>query len=99
MRKLKRLQDVSRFPGFVPLAEVRGIFGDPWAVVITLRRRRTRRAAGRAGEDLAPSTTNGRDACADQRPRRVCDLSCGDRRAYVELSVRRVDCPRCGGVK
>jgi transposase len=29
----------------------------------------------------------------------VRDLSCGDRRVYLELSVRRVDCSRCGGVK
>jgi hypothetical protein len=64
MGKLKRLQDVYRFPGFVPLAEVRGIFGDPRAVVITLRRRRKKRAAGCAGERLAPSTTNGRAASA-----------------------------------
>ena len=27
------------------------------------------------------------------------DISCGDRRVYLELSVRRLDCPRCGGVK
>ena len=27
------------------------------------------------------------------------DLACGDRRVYLDLSVRRVDCPRCGGVK
>jgi transposase len=35
----------------------------------------------------------------DQRTRRVRDLACGDRRVYLELSVRRVNCPRCGGVK
>jgi transposase len=35
----------------------------------------------------------------DQRPRRVRDISCGDRRVYLQLSVRRVHCPRCGGVK
>jgi hypothetical protein len=64
MGKLKRLQDVYRFPGFVPLAGVRGIFGDPWAVVITLRRRRKKRAAGCAGAVLARSTTNGRVASA-----------------------------------
>jgi len=64
MGKLKRLQDVYRFPGFMPLAAVRGVFGDPWAVVITLRRRRKKRAAGCAGEDTAPSTTSGRDVCA-----------------------------------
>jgi hypothetical protein len=40
MGKLRRLQDIYRSPGFVPMAEVRGIFGDPYAVVITLRRRR-----------------------------------------------------------
>lgn len=27
------------------------------------------------------------------------DLSCGDTRLYLELDVRRVDCPFCGGVK
>ena len=64
MGKLKRLQDVYRFPGFVPQAGVRGVFGDPWAVVITLRRRRKKRAAVCANEPIAPSTTNGRDASA-----------------------------------
>ena len=91
MGKLKRLQDIYRFPGFIPMAEVRGVFGDPWAVVITLRRRRKKRAAGSAG---AASRT-----FYDQRPRRVRDISCGDRRVYLDLSVRRVDCRRCGGVK
>ena len=64
MGKLRRLQDIYRFPGFVPLAGVRGIFGDPWAVVITLRRRRKKRAAGSAGPRIAASTINGRAACA-----------------------------------
>ena len=44
-----------------------------------------------AGVRAAPSTINGRAACRD--------LACGDRRVYLDLSVRRVDCPRCGGVK
>ena len=35
----------------------------------------------------------------DQRSRRVRDLSCGDPRVYLEVEVRRVDCPQCGGVK
>ncbi|MBV8554569.1 MAG: transposase family protein [Planctomycetaceae bacterium] len=35
----------------------------------------------------------------DQRPRRVRNISCGDRRVYLDLSVRRVDCRGCGGVK
>jgi transposase len=40
-----------------------------------------------------------RRAFYDQRPRRVRDLSCGDRRVYLEFSIRRVWCRRCGGVK
>jgi len=35
----------------------------------------------------------------DRKVRRVRDLSCGDRRVYLELEVRRVDCRRCGKVK
>ena len=64
MGKLRRLQDVYRFPGYLPMAEVRGVFGDPWAVVITLRRRRKKRAAGRADEAVAPSTIDGCGASA-----------------------------------
>ena len=64
MGKLKRLQDIYRFPGFTPRAEVRGVFGDPWAVVITLRRRRKKRAVGSAGEGAVRSTTNDRGASA-----------------------------------
>jgi len=40
MSKTGRLLDVYRFPGFEPCARVHGIFGDPYAVVIPLRRRR-----------------------------------------------------------
>ena len=35
----------------------------------------------------------------DRRVCRVRDLSCGDRRVYVELEVRRVECRGCGKVK
>ena len=35
----------------------------------------------------------------DQRPRLVRDLSCGDKRVYLEFAIRRVWCRRCGGVK
>jgi len=40
MAKFKRLDDLYRFPGFVPRRTVTGIFGDPRAAVITLQRRR-----------------------------------------------------------
>jgi transposase len=35
----------------------------------------------------------------DKRTRRVRDLSCGERRVYLVFPIRRVFCPRCGGVK
>lgn len=35
----------------------------------------------------------------DQRPRLVRDLSCGDKRVYLEFSIRRVACRRCRAVK
>jgi transposase len=35
----------------------------------------------------------------DRKVRRVRDLSCGDRRIYLELEVRRVACRSCGKVK
>jgi len=35
----------------------------------------------------------------DQRPRRARDLSCGDKRVYLDYSLRRVRCRPCGGVK
>ena len=35
----------------------------------------------------------------DRKVRRVHDLSCGDRRIFLELEVRRIDCRRCGKVK
>ena len=31
--------------------------------------------------------------------REVRDLSCGDRRIYLEIEVRRVQCRSCGSVK
>jgi transposase len=35
----------------------------------------------------------------DQRPRRVRDLSCGDRRVYLDFCIRRVQCFGCQAVK
>jgi transposase len=35
----------------------------------------------------------------DQRPRRVRDLSCGDRRVYLDFFIRRVQCVWCCAVK
>lgn len=38
MRKIKRLLDEYRFPGFRPQAKLKGIFGDNRARIITLLR-------------------------------------------------------------
>jgi transposase len=35
----------------------------------------------------------------DKRPRRVRDLSCGDKRVYLCFLIRRVQCVRCDAVK
>jgi hypothetical protein len=64
MAKPKRLLDIYRFPGFVPCPVVRGIFGDPRAVVISLQRRRKKQLAASADKPFAPITTNDRAASA-----------------------------------
>jgi hypothetical protein len=64
MAKFKLLHDLYRFPGFVPLPRVRGVFGYPLAVVITLQRRRKKRSAASAARRFAATTTSGDDVCA-----------------------------------
>jgi len=39
MGKKRELRDEYRFPGFYPETEIQGIFGDPRARIITLKRR------------------------------------------------------------
>jgi hypothetical protein len=62
--KQKRLLDAYRFPGFRPLEQVRGLFGDPQARVITLVRRSKKHAAAPAVERIADGTTAGYGRCA-----------------------------------
>jgi hypothetical protein len=59
MAKFKLLHDLYRFPGFAPLPRVRGRFGDPVAVVITLQRRRKKRRAASVAKGMVPTTTSG----------------------------------------
>lgn len=56
MANFSQLRDLYSFPGFVPAATIRGVFGDPYAVVIALRRRRKKLAAGSAGPAIGPFT-------------------------------------------
>jgi hypothetical protein len=60
MAKFKLLHDLYRFPGFAPLPRIRGRFGDPLAVVITLQRRQKKRRAACVAWCMAPITTSGR---------------------------------------
>ena len=46
MGKKRRLLDEYRFPGFVPRAEIKGIFGDSNARDIRLKRTQKKRYAG-----------------------------------------------------
>jgi len=48
MRKIKQLYDTYNFPGFQAEHKVDGVFGDPYAVVLRLRRRGKKRFAGSA---------------------------------------------------
>ena len=83
MAIFKLLHDFYRFPGFVPLAQVRGLFGPP-AVVITLR------AAEKNGlRGLRPSLLS----YYDKRTRRVRDLSCGDKRVYLAFPFAASSAP------
>jgi hypothetical protein len=61
--KKKRLRDAYRFPGFVPLAAVQGVFGDPKAVIVKLSRRRKKRSAVGAVNGVAVITTDGSNEC------------------------------------
>ena len=59
MAKFKLLQDLYRFPGFVPLPRIRGFFGDPAAVRISLQRRQKKRCAAFVVRCIAVTTTSG----------------------------------------
>ena len=61
MANFKRLHDLYRFPGFVPLPKVRGVFGDSRAVVITLRRRQKKRAVVSVAKNIAVTMTSDRE--------------------------------------
>jgi hypothetical protein len=67
MSKTRRLKDVYRFPGFVPFSNVHGIFGDPYAVIITLRRRRKKLAVVFVDKSVARTTISIPDSCATSR--------------------------------
>ena len=61
---IRRLWDEYAFPGFRPLPTVRGVFGDPKACVITLKRRSKKRSAVAVVECTRAGTTDAHGAFA-----------------------------------
>ena len=64
MAQFTSLRDFYAFPGFTPAATVHGVFGDPYATVLTLRRRPQKRSAVNAVSLTAPSTIKPFARCA-----------------------------------
>ncbi len=50
MRKTKRLLDEYRFPGFRPVAKIKGKFGDSQACIIPLKRRQKKQHVAVVGQ-------------------------------------------------
>jgi len=61
MRKYKRLSDSYRFPGFKPLEEIDGIFGDSKAIIIRLKRVEKKQYAQYVQKDIRVFTTEKSD--------------------------------------
>jgi hypothetical protein len=87
MQKPRSLKDEYRFPGFVPLLTVKGVFGDPRAVVISLLRRRKKHAAAAVARAAERTTINVRDRFVTCR---VVTSECISRLTCVEFNARSV---------
>lgn len=57
MGKKRKLLDEYRFPGFRPRAEIQGVFGDPKARVIRLKRTQKKQYAGNVARFIGIITT------------------------------------------
>jgi hypothetical protein len=58
MANFTQLRDFYSFPGFTPATHIHGVFGDPYAVVIPLRRHQKKRPVEYVGLSTALSTIN-----------------------------------------
>jgi hypothetical protein len=81
--------ELFSFPGFVAAATPKGVFGDPKARIVALRRRKKRPCAPTAATAAPAATTS---ACAGPATYRW------PAQLHVEFERWRVDCPGCGGV-
>ena len=90
MKNLKSIRALFAFPGFNASSKLVGKFGDRYARVIQLKRRKKQ-----------PSVVTVVSAAAgryDKKVLRVRDLSVAGWRIYLEFERWRVRCPRCCGV-
>jgi len=74
MAKHKELRDIYRVPGFWPGRRVSGIFGDPRALVLRLKRREKKRFVAPVGLSIVPSTTE-RPAGFETCPAGICGFT------------------------
>ncbi len=57
MLKTHELRDAFRFPFFTPTLRVRGVFGDPQAIIVDLVRRQKKRSAAPVDSAVVLGTT------------------------------------------
>ena len=87
MAKFKQLRDLYRFPGFIPSQHIRGVFGDPMAVVVSLKRCRKKRFAASAGKPPSATTISDPDAFAIFRAATDASVSPSSFEGYFALDV------------
>src|SRR3712207_1718437 len=105
IRPFPILEKLSRWGDANPTATSRPV-PLPWVCPLGSYSRHRRRSPSRLVVPASPPKKTTCGVCGqsfpcfyDQRPRRVRDLACGDKRVYLSFTVRRVCCWRCGGVK
>ncbi len=89
MKNSQSIRSLFALPGFVVGAGLKGLFGDRYARVIQLKRRKKQLCALTVGNGAGGAMTQ---VC------RVRDLSLAGWRIYLEYERRRVNCSGCGGV-
>ena len=61
MRKKRGLYDAYRFPGYRPEVKGKGIFGDPIAQVVVLKRRQKKQHVDNAAQSIGHTTIAGHE--------------------------------------
>ena len=90
MKNSQSIRSLFALPGFVVGAGSKGLFGDRYARVIQLKRRKKQAVCSYCGQ-----------RCRGRYDKQVCrvrDLSLAGWRIYLEYERWRVNCSGCGGV-